>query len=131
VTYVDDSLATSAQAAIAACEAYPGRALTLLVGGLDRGIDYAPLVGYLERRAERTPLTVVALNAAGRRIAAGLRRPLLETADDLADAVRVAAKLTPPGGVVLFSPAAASPPEAGSYEQRSAAFVAAVRALPG
>jgi UDP-N-acetylmuramoylalanine--D-glutamate ligase len=55
----------------------------------------------------------------------------METADDLADAVRVAAKLTAPGGVVLFSPAAASPPEAGSYEQRSAAFVAAVRALPG
>jgi UDP-N-acetylmuramoyl-L-alanine---L-glutamate ligase len=135
VTYVDDSLATSVQAAVAACEAYDRRALTLLVGGLDRGIDYAPLAGYLVARAGRTPLTVVAMGAAGERIAAGLdpgrSGVAVESTDDVGDAVRVAAKLTPSGGVVLFSPAAASPPEYGDYEQRSAAFAAAVRELPG
>jgi UDP-N-acetylmuramoylalanine--D-glutamate ligase len=129
VTYVDDSLATSAQAAVAACEAYDERALTLLVGGLDRGIDYTPLVGYLEERVARTPLAVVAMGAAGRRITAGLRSVPVEAAGDLGEAVCVAAKVTPAGGVVLFSPAAASPPEYGTYEQRSAAFVAAVREL--
>jgi UDP-N-acetylmuramoyl-L-alanine---L-glutamate ligase len=131
VSYVDDSLATSAQAAVAACEAYPGRALTLVAGGLDRGIDYGPLVGYLRERAEQAPLTVVALDEAGRRVAAALSGVAVEHADDVPDAVRRAAAVTPPGGVVLFSPAAASPPAAGSYEQRSAAFVAAVRELSG
>jgi UDP-N-acetylmuramoylalanine--D-glutamate ligase len=129
VTYVDDSLATSAQAAVAACEAYPERPLTLLVGGLDRGIDYGPLVAYLHRRGGRTSLAVVAMGAAGRRIVVDLGIVHVESADGVADAVRMAAKLTPPGGVVLFSPAAASPAEYGTYEQRSAAFVAAVGEL--
>ena len=53
----------------------------------------------------------------------------VERTDDVADAVRLAAKLTPPGGVVLFSPAAPSPAEYGTYEQRSEAFAAAVRGL--
>jgi UDP-N-acetylmuramoylalanine-D-glutamate ligase len=87
-------------------------------------------VTYLEARAARTPRAVVAMGAAGRRIAAGLRSVPVEVAGDLGEAVRLAAKGTPAGGVVLFSPAAASPPEYGTYEQRSAAFVAAVRELP-
>jgi UDP-N-acetylmuramoylalanine--D-glutamate ligase len=129
VTYVDDTLATTAQAAVAACEAYPDRPLTLLAGGLDRGIDYDPLVAHLRERAERTPLAVVAMGPAGGRITAALPGITVERTDDVADAVRVAAKLTPPGGVVLFSPAAPSPAAYGSYERRSAAFAAAVHDL--
>jgi UDP-N-acetylmuramoylalanine--D-glutamate ligase len=129
VTFVDDTLATTAQAAIAACEAYPDRALTLLAGGLDRGIDYEPLVAYLRERVRRTPLTVVAMGAAGGRIAPSLPGVAVERTDDVGDAVRRAAKLTAAGGVVLFAPAAPSPAEYGSYERRSEAFVAAVREL--
>jgi UDP-N-acetylmuramoylalanine--D-glutamate ligase len=129
VTFVDDTLATTAQAAVAACEAYPDRALTLLAGGLDRGIDYEPLIAHLRARARRTPLTVVAMGPAGGRIVAALPGVQVERTDDVADAVRRAAKLTPPGGVVLFSPAAPSPAEYGSYERRSAAFATAVREL--
>jgi UDP-N-acetylmuramoylalanine--D-glutamate ligase len=129
VTFVDDSLATSAHAAVAACEAYSGRPLTLLAGGLDRGIDYDPLVAYLVRRAAVAPLTVVAMGPAGRRIVAAVPEVVAEVTDDLADAVRIAAKLTPPGGVVLFSPAAPSPPDYGTYERRSEAFAAAAREL--
>jgi UDP-N-acetylmuramoylalanine--D-glutamate ligase len=135
VSYVDDSLATTAQAAVAACESYPDRPLTLLVGGLDRGIDYTPLVAYLAARAARTPLNVVATGAAGGRIAGQLSEqpaPIAVTpADDVPHATRIAARVTPPGGVVLFSPAAPSPPEHGSYERRSAAFAAAARGLIG
>ena len=131
VTFVDDSLATSAQAAVAACEAYPGRPLTLLAGGLDRGIDYGPLVEYLRQRAVATASALVAMGTAGRRIAAAVPEVPAEVTDDVADAVRIAAKLTPRGGVVLFSPAAPSPAEYGTYERRSAAFAAAVRDLPG
>jgi len=131
VTFVDDTLATTAQAAVAACEAYPEQPLTLLAGGLDRGIDYDPLVAHLRERARRTPLTVVAMGTAGERIAGGLPGVPVERTDDVADAVRRAAKLTPSGGVVLFSPAAPSPVEYGSYERRSAAFATAVRELSG
>jgi UDP-N-acetylmuramoylalanine--D-glutamate ligase len=129
VTFVDDTLATTAQAAVAACEAYGDRPLALLAGGLDRGIDYEPLVAYLRQRAGRTPLAVVAMGPAGGRIATALPGVPVERTDDVADAVRLAARLARPGGVVLFSPAAPSPAEYGSYERRSAAFTAAVREL--
>jgi UDP-N-acetylmuramoylalanine--D-glutamate ligase len=129
VTFVDDSLATSAQAAVAACEAYPGRPLTLLAGGLDRGIDYAPLAAYLTERAAATSLVVVAMGPAGARLATRLSGVAVERTDDVADAVRLAAKLTPAGGVALFSPAAPSPTAYGNYEQRSAVFTETVREL--
>ena len=73
------------------------------------------------------------MGEAGRRLAAGVAAAApgiaREVADDVGDGVRLAAARTPCGGVVLFSPAAPSPPEYGSYERRSAAFVAAVRGL--
>ncbi len=78
VTFVDDSLATSAQAAVAACEAYAGRPLTLLAGGLDRGIDYEPLVRYLTARVGEGLVAVVAMGPAGARLAAALREAEVE-----------------------------------------------------
>ena len=46
VTFVNDSISTIPQAAISACQAL-GRVDFLLLGGFDRGIDYQPLVDYL------------------------------------------------------------------------------------
>jgi UDP-N-acetylmuramoylalanine--D-glutamate ligase len=121
VTFVDDSLATTPQAAIAACKAFPSQPLTLLVGGLDRGVDYTPLITYLKERATRSAVALVAMGPAGRRIANSLDKLDVCICDDLPGAVHLAASLTS-HGVVLFSPAAPSPAEYGSYEHRSHAF---------
>ncbi|MGH8996481.1 MAG: UDP-N-acetylmuramoyl-L-alanine--D-glutamate ligase, partial [Acidimicrobiales bacterium] len=43
VRFIDDSLSTNALAAVAALDAFEGQAVALIVGGADRGIDYAPL----------------------------------------------------------------------------------------
>ncbi len=43
LTFVDDTLSTSPYSAMHAIDAYEGRPLTVLVGGTDRGLDYAPL----------------------------------------------------------------------------------------
>ena len=43
VTFVDDSLSTNVLPTLAALDAFPGRRIALIVGGHDRGIDYAPL----------------------------------------------------------------------------------------
>ena len=43
VTFVDDSLSTNVLPTVAALDAFPGRRIALIVGGQDRGIDYAPL----------------------------------------------------------------------------------------
>ena len=47
LTFVDDTLSTSPYSAMHAIDAYEGRPLTVLVGGTDRGLDYAPLREHL------------------------------------------------------------------------------------
>jgi UDP-N-acetylmuramoylalanine--D-glutamate ligase len=126
LTFVDDTLSTSPYSAMHAIDAYEGRPLTVLVGGTDRGLDYAPLREHL-RHLE---LTVIGLPDSGPRILeelAGLPGVRTEEAEDLPSAVRLARKLTPPGGVVLLSPAAPSYGRFRNFEHRSEVFAQAVR----
>jgi UDP-N-acetylmuramoylalanine--D-glutamate ligase len=126
LTFVDDTLSTSPYSAMHAIDAYEGRPLTVLVGGTDRGLDYAPLRHHLEDRE----ITVIGLPDSGPRIVAeltGLPGVRTENAEDLPAAVRLARKLTPPGGVVLLSPAAPSYGRFRNFEHRSEVFAQAVR----
>jgi UDP-N-acetylmuramoylalanine--D-glutamate ligase len=109
VLYVDDSISTAPEAALAALDVYAGREVTLIAGGYDRGVDYGKLVTALARGAARA---VICLGPSGARIGAGLRAlagaPPVVLAPSMAAAVASAKQLTPPGGVVLLSPAAPS-----------------------
>ena len=68
VSFVDDSLSTNVLPTLAALDAFPGRRIALIVGGEDRGIDYAPLAaGVLAREA---PTLVLTLPDSGPRISA-------------------------------------------------------------
>jgi UDP-N-acetylmuramoylalanine--D-glutamate ligase len=59
VTFVDDSLSTNVLPTLAALDAFPGRRIALIVGGHDRGIDYAPLAaGVVARDAPTYVLTL-------------------------------------------------------------------------
>ena len=55
VTFVDDSLSTNVLPTLAALDAFPGRRIALIVGGHDRGIDYAPLAAGVWPAAKRPP----------------------------------------------------------------------------
>ncbi|MCA2218550.1 UDP-N-acetylmuramoyl-L-alanine--D-glutamate ligase [Jidongwangia harbinensis] len=126
VTFVDDTLSTSPYSAMHAIDAYLDRPLTVLVGGTDRGLDYAPLREHLRDRE----LTVIGIPDSGPRIVAelaGLPGVRTEVAEDLPAAVGLARKVTPAGGVVLLSPAAPSYGRYRNFEHRSEAFVEAVR----
>jgi len=114
VLYVDDSISTTPESAIAALDVYRDRDVTLIVGGYDRGIDYHALV---ERLHEAPPRAVLLLDASGRRIHELLMREVpegtqIQCVASMRDAVGCARALTPRGGVVLLSPAA---PSYGSY----------------
>ena len=66
VSFVDDSLSTNVLPTLAALDAFPGRRIALIVGGHDRGIDYAPLAaGIVAREA---PTHVLTLPDSGPRI---------------------------------------------------------------
>ena len=137
VTFVDDSLSTNVLPTLAALDAFPGRRIALIVGGQDRGIDYAPLAaGVLARRA---PTYILTLPDSGPRIraaieqAAGNQRPapLAGVADcpDLDAAVQAGFRWAQPDGVVLLSPAAPSFGQFRDYRDRGEAFARAVHAL--
>jgi UDP-N-acetylmuramoyl-L-alanine---L-glutamate ligase len=112
--FVDDSISTIPESTIAALTVYAGRAITVIVGGYDRGIDYRKLVEVFLRGAATT---VICLGESGRRIYALTQAGLSECGDigcavreasSMEEAVLYAKRITPSGGVVLLSPAAPS-----------------------
>ncbi len=130
VTFVDDSLSTNVLPTLAALDAFPGRRIALIVGGQDRGIDYAPLAaGVLARLA---PTYVLTLPDSGPRIRAQLQSggfAGVTDCRDLDDAVAAGFGWARPEGVVLLSPAAPSFGRFRDYRDRAEAFARAVRAL--
>src|SRR5579863_7870799 len=72
VTFVDDSLSTNVLPTLAALDAFPDRRIALIVGGHDRGIDYAPLAEGLAARD--APTFVLTLPDSGPRIRAEIER---------------------------------------------------------
>jgi UDP-N-acetylmuramoylalanine--D-glutamate ligase len=142
VTFVDDSLSTNVLPTLAALDAFPGRRIALIVGGHDRGIDYAPLAaGVVTRDA---PTYVLTLPDSGPRIRAQIDAAALPSAaappsgaafagvtdcPDLAAAVAAGFRWAQPDGVVLLSPAAPSFGQFKDYRDRGEAFIRAARAL--
>ena len=123
IDWIDDSISTTPDAALAALRSLPGRAVTLILGGHDRGLDWSTFARELHAHA---PVAVVTQGAAGPRIAASLREagiecPLKECAG-LATAVVRARTLTRAGGVMLLSPGAPSFDQFRDYAERGRAF---------
>lgn len=138
VLFVDDSLSTNVLPTLAAVDAFPGRAVVVIVGGQDRGIDYGPLVDGLTARKDPTLVTVVDSEAAPRIRAAFDAHAAfapdpgdLEVVEvpDLDAAAWLGHDWARPDGVVLLSPAAPSFDRFRDYRDRAAAFVAAVDRL--
>jgi UDP-N-acetylmuramoyl-L-alanine---L-glutamate ligase len=128
VEFVDDSLSTNVLPAQAALEAYRDRPVALLVGGHDRGLDYAPLGQAVAQRTR--PTLVVTMPTNGPRIGSAIREvvdgsaEVIDTAD-LEEAVATAWGWAKDGGVVLLSPAAPSFGDYRDYRDRARAFAEA------
>ena len=133
VEYVDDALASNPLGTAAAVAAYANHRIVLIVGGADRGLAMDALVDALDAHTRRDNV-VVYFGAAGERIGDALRASEqggeVVRANDLTEAVGVAAAHANPGSVVVFSPAAPSEPPL-RWPQRSAAFQRAVQGLEG
>lgn len=123
IDWIDDSISTTPDAALAALHSLPGRAATLILGGHDRGLDWSAFARELHVHA---PAAVVTQGAAGPRIAASLRGAgiacPLEEAVDFATAVARARALTRAGGVIVLSPGAPSFDAFRNYAERGRAF---------
>ncbi len=129
---VNDSLSTVPEAALAALRAYAGRPIALMLGGFDRGQDYADLIDFLPQANLRC---VLLLPETGARILAALRRRHCGfeyfSVPDLDAAVTEAFRRTQVGDVVLLSPAAPSFGQFRNYADRGDRFKTLCRAKAG
>lgn len=121
--WVNDSISTTPLATLAALESLHGRAVTVLVGGHDRGLDWTPFV---EAMRTRPPNAIVCMGSNGVRIEAALRaadiRCPMVRVDHLAGAVAEAKVRTPRDGVILLSPGAPSFDQFKDYAERGRRF---------
>ncbi|MGH9844680.1 MAG: UDP-N-acetylmuramoyl-L-alanine--D-glutamate ligase [Blastocatellia bacterium] len=125
VKFYNDSKATNVDAAIKCIEAFD-RGVIVILGGKDKGSDYAPLAPLVRARCEH----VILIGAAAEKISAALAgtKPLYRAAT-MADAVEMGLRLGRPGDIVLLAPACASFDMFDNYEHRGRVFKEAVRSL--
>jgi len=130
VLFVDDSISTIPESTMAALAVYQGRPISVIVGGYDRGIEYGALAETIMGGAANA---IICLGDSGQRIhelaRASVRRRsdhecAIHRAQSMEEAVSLAWQVTPPGGVVLLSPAAPSYGHYRDYIERGNDFAA-------
>jgi UDP-N-acetylmuramoylalanine--D-glutamate ligase len=127
VAYYNDSKATNVDAAIKAVESFPAN-LHIILGGKDKGSDYAVLNPLLGTRAKR----IYTIGAAAQKIESQLKLPSsiqVISAGTMETAVRLASETAASGDVVLLSPACASFDQFENYEHRGRVFKQLVMGL--
>ncbi|MCX8040488.1 MAG: Mur ligase family protein [Planctomycetota bacterium] len=120
--FIDDSIATTPAATLAALAALEGP-LAVILGGSDKGADFRELAAALQQRGARAVLIGTSVP---RLRAAGIAGP---EAASMEEAVRLALQLLPEGGSVLLSPACASLDWFQDYAERGARFAQAAQRL--
>lgn len=127
VKFYNDSKATNVDAAIKCIEAFDG-GVNVILGGKDKGSDYAPLAPLVRERCSN----VILIGAAADKIAAALEntRPMRRAAT-MQEAVEIGLKIGKPGEIVLLAPACASFDMFDNYEHRGRVFKDAVKRLAG
>jgi UDP-N-acetylmuramoylalanine--D-glutamate ligase len=118
VDFYNDSKATNVDATAKAVASFPG-GIHLILGGKDKGSDYATLAPLLRERVR----AVYTIGAAAAKIEAHLRGAVpIHACTTLANAVSAAAKAARPDDVVLLAPACSSFDQFENYEQRGRVF---------
>jgi len=123
VLFVNDSISTTPQSALAALQSFGERKKIIILGGQDRGLDYAVLAEGLTKNNVKAALTIP---DNGNLIARQLRNISPETntieCTDLEDALNKAKQMAQSGDVVLLSPAAPSFGHFKDYAERGSRF---------
>lgn len=129
--WINDSIATTPHATLAALQALRDQSVVLIAGGYVRPVDWAPVLEHCRRH----PLQgLVLLPDSGPSVAAAFDqaeaapRQTPRLVSTLSEAVAEAARLAGAQGTILLSPGAASFPQFRDFEDRGHCFRAAVRA---
>jgi UDP-N-acetylmuramoylalanine--D-glutamate ligase len=129
VKYIDDSIATIPDAAVAALNAFPSKKVIQIVGGYDKGLPITAMCGALIERAK----AILCIGATGPRIAELLELSSSQSAaaayrcGDLATAVKIARGMAASGDIVLLSPGFSSHDQFVNFEKRGEMFANLVK----
>lgn len=127
VEYYNDAIATIPEAVLCAVEAID-HVGTLIIGGLDRGIDYT---AFEESLAQLDIDNIVCLPETGHKIADALAKlpckAAVKKVNDLPEGVAFAVKNTKEGKACIMSPAAASYNVYRDFEEKGTHFKQLVR----
>lgn len=128
VRYVDDSISTAPETAIAALRAFEPARIILIAGGFDREQDYSVLAEVIAKGGADT---VITLPVTGIRLGEAVRKAggKAHEAADMIEAVQLASEIARPGTVVLLSPAAPSYGIYKNFEKRGEIFAKCVELL--
>lgn len=118
IEYYDDSIATIPEAAIRAVQCIHN-VETVLIGGLDRGIEYDALIDFIRLHSNIKFICMYDTGAKIYKLAASDNCTLV---NDLQEAVSLAKQLTHAGNACLLSPAAASYGYFKNFEERGEQF---------
>ena len=118
VAYYNDSKATNVGAAAKSLQSFAGK-VVLILGGKDKGGDFAELVPLIRERVTGLVLMGQARDAIAAQI--GSAAPAVKVAT-MAEAVAAARGAARPGGVVLLAPACASFDQYSGFEERGEDF---------
>ena len=129
VKYYDDSIATTPGSAIAALRSFEAPKV-LILGGSDKGADFAELAREVMKHEMRGVITIGAMGVV---IADELRKAgytaVIETEALMPEVVTLASTMAQPGDVVILSPSCASFDQYKNYADRGEQFTAAVATL--
>jgi UDP-N-acetylmuramoylalanine--D-glutamate ligase len=128
VTFYNDSFATGPQPTIAAINSFT-EPETVILGGSDKGLDYRDL--RLEIESRENVKNIILIGEIGEKIGGGIKNKNVVNLGktSMVKIVRKAFKITPKGGVVILSPAAASFDMFKDYKERGLQFKKAVKDL--
>jgi len=120
ITYYNDSISTIPQATINAVETLKD-VDSLIIGGVDRGVDYTILIDYLNRSNVKN---LICMPNTGTKIGKAVYNKNMKVhfVDDLESAVAKAKEVTAKGSICVLSPAAASYGFFKNFEERGRAF---------
>ena len=125
VRYINDSISTTPVSVSAALQTLDHENLVLLLGGLDRGLDWHRFARNL---SSCTPFAIVSMPDNGPGILASLKaagitpKGGMHPADGLEQALDIARNLVPDNGCILLSPGAPSFPHFHDFEDRGNQF---------
>jgi UDP-N-acetylmuramoylalanine--D-glutamate ligase len=125
ITYVNDSKATNVDSVWYALRSFD-RPLIVLMGGRDKGNDYARL----REPVQKNVRAIVAIGESAEKVRAAFAPVVrVESAATMGDAVSAARRLALSGDIVLLSPACASFDWFDNYEHRGRVFKETVMSL--